>query len=294
MSIRNLYFFLQIQLIIDHEEEVFRSLRSNAAVKWREIISVKPELCNLDILETPSLLGGYHELSAYISKNRSATAKTSTMPSVGANVEKRRTGKMMEEHSELCESSIDLASVMIPAEASASVMIPAELAFKLYDTYGLQESVIQQLARVEGFQVDMNGLKHLLYVAKAQTKESLRYGTENELVYEIFIQLVKLGLSFTQDTEKYSYFKENDKYIFPSIECEVKAIFVNGKIEPNIGPGTHCSVILDRTNFYHKAGGQASDTGQLVTNNGTQFHITDVTNYGGYLLHHGYIAEGTF
>ncbi|PNF17360.1 hypothetical protein B7P43_G02965, partial [Cryptotermes secundus] len=230
----------------------------------------------------PGLIAGYHELKAYISLTGSDTTKASTMPSAGAKLEESYTNKLMEENIELCENNKD----------SPGVMIPAKLAFKLYDTYGLEETVIQELARVEGFQIDVNGFRHLLNVARAQTKESFRSDAENEQVQEIFNQLVKLGLDFTENTEKYSYVKENDKYVFPSMECEVKAIIVNGKVVPKIGQDTHCSVILDRSNFYHKAGGQASDTGQLVTNDGTQFHVTDVTNSGGYLLHHGYVTKG--
>lgn len=232
----------------------------------------------------PGLIAGYHELRAYASRNTSDTTKASTMSSAGAKIEEIYKKKTMKENAELYESSID----------SSSVMIPAELAFKLYDTYGLEESVIQELARVEGFLVDVNGFRHLLNVAKAQTKESFRSEAENELVQEIFNHLVNLGLEFTQDTQKYNYSKENNKYVFPPMECEVKAIFVNGKAVSKTGPDTHCSVVLDRTNLYHKAGGQASDTGQLVTNDGTQFHVTDVTNAGGYLLHHGYVTKGTF
>jgi alanyl-tRNA synthetase len=245
---------------------------------------VKPELYNLDILEMPGLIAGYQELRAYTLRNESDTTKASTIPSAGAKVEERYTKKLMRENAELYESNID----------SSSVMIPAELAFKLYDTYGLEESVIQELARVEGFEVDVNGFRHLLNIAKAQTKESFRSEGENELVQEIFNHCVKLGLDFTQDTQKYNYRKENNKYVFPSIECEVKAIFVNGKVVSKVGRDTHYSVVLDRTNFYHEAGGQASDTGQLVTNDGIQFHVTDVTNSGGYLMHHGYITKGTF
>lgn len=232
----------------------------------------------------PGLIAGYHELRAYTSRNASDTTKASTMPSAGDKIEERYTKKMMKENDELYESSID----------SSSVMIPAELAFKLYDTYGLEESVIQELARVEGFLVDVNGFRHLLNVVKVQSKESFRSDAENELVQEIFNQLVNLGLEFTQDTQKYNYCKENNKYLFPSMECEVKAIIVNGKVVSKVGPETHCSVVLDQTNLYHKAGGQASDTGQLVTNDGTQFHVTDVTNSGGYLLHHGYVTKGTY
>jgi alanyl-tRNA synthetase len=98
-------------------------------------------------------------------------------------------------------------------------------------------------------------------------------------------------LNFTEDTLKYSYLKENDRYVFSSPECEVKALIVEGTVVSKILPGTRCSVVLDRTSFYHRAGGQSSDTGQLVMKDGTHFYVTDVTNVGGYLLHHGYVRN---
>jgi alanyl-tRNA synthetase len=231
----------------------------------------------------PGLIAGYHELKAYARMalvNESHATRKSTVPSAAIRLEEKCTNKK-KENNELSENSI----------GSASVMIPGKLVFKLYDTYGLEENVIIELARVEGFQVDVNGFRHLLNVAKIQSKESFRSEAENEQMQQIFNQLKNLGLNFTQDTMKYSYTKENEKYVFPSMECEVKAIIMNGKLLPKIGPGTQCSVVLDQTNFYHEAGGQASDTGRLVTKDGTQFHVTDVTDCGGYLLHHGYVNK---
>lgn len=274
----------KIQLIVNHEEEVLRLLRLGAAVDWQEIVSLKPELSNLDIVEMPGLIAGYHELRAYArtaSVNESLVARKSTVQSAAIRFEEKCIEKTIKENTELFENSI----------GSASVMIPGKLAFKLYDTYGLEEDVIIELARVEGFQVDVNGFRHLLNAAKVQSKESFRSEAENEQMQQIFHQLIKLGLNFTEDTQKYCYKKENDKYVFPPVKCKVKAIIVSGKIVSRIGPGTQCSVVLDQTNFYHEAGGQASDSGQLVMKDGTQFHVTDVTNYGGYLLHHGSVNK---
>jgi alanyl-tRNA synthetase len=243
---------------------VLRSLRLGAAVKWQEILNEKPELCNLDVLEMPGLVAGYHELRTY-------------MPPAGVGLEERCAKQKMKTDLQVYETT--------------GVMIPGELAFKLYDTYGLEETVIKELARVEGFQVDVNGFRHLLNSAKVHSKESFRSDAENEQLQGILDQLAKLGLNFTEDSLKYSYVKENDRYVFSSPECKVKAIIVEGKVVSKILPGTRCSIVLDRTNFYHKAGGQASDTGQLVMKDGTQFCVTDVTNFGGYLLHHGYIRK---
>jgi alanyl-tRNA synthetase len=212
----------------------------------------------------PGLVAGYHELRSYV-------------PSAGVRLEDRCTAKKVKTDPQVSENT--------------SVMIPGELAFKLYDTYGLEETVIKELARVEGFEVDVNGFRHLLNAAKFHTKESFRSVAENEHLQGIVDQLAQFGLNFTEDILKYSYVKENDRYVFSSPECEVKAIIVEGKIVSKVLPGTRCIIVLDQTNFYHKAGGQSSDTGQLLMKDGTQFCVTDVTIGGGYILHHGYVRN---
>jgi alanyl-tRNA synthetase len=243
---------------------VLRSLRLGAAVKWQEILNEKPELCKLDIVEMPGLVAGYHELRSY-------------GPSAGVRLDDGCTEKKKKTDVQVSETT--------------GVMIPGELAFKLYDTYGLEETVVKELARAEGFEVDVNGFRRLLNAARAHTKESFRSDTENEQLQGTVDQLAQLGVNFTEDILKYNYVKQNDRYVFSSPECEVKAIIVEGKVVSKILPGTRCSIVLDQTNFYHKAGGQSSDTGQLVMKDGTQFCVTDVTNVGGYLLHHGYVTN---
>lgn len=243
---------------------MLRSLRLGAAVKWQEILNEKPELCKLDIVEMPGLVAGYHELRSYV-------------PSAGVRLEDKCTQK---------KTKID-----VQVSETTGVMIPGELAFKLYDTYGLEEMVIKELARVEGFEVDVNVFRHLLNAARVHTKESFRSDAGNEQFGGVVDQLAQRGLNFTEDILKYSYVKENDRYVFSSPECEVKAIIVEGKIVSKILPGTRCSIVLDRTNFYHRAGGQSSDTGRLIMKDGAQFCVTDVTAVGGYLLHHGYVRN---
>jgi alanyl-tRNA synthetase len=247
---------------------VLRSLRSGAAVKWQEILNEKPELRKLDIVEMPGLVAGYHELR-------------SNVPSAGVRLEDGCTKKKKKTDVQVSETT--------------GVMIPGELAFKLYDTYGLEETVIKELAGAEGFEVDVSGFRRLLNAAKVHTKESFRSDAENEQFQGIIDQLAQLRLNCTEDILKYSYVKENDTYTFSSPECEVKAIIVEGKVVSKILPGISCSIVLDRTSLYHKAGGQSSDTGRLVKKDGTQFCVTDVTNVGGYLLHRGYVGnEGNF
>jgi alanyl-tRNA synthetase len=52
-------------------------------------------------------------------------------------------------------------------------------------------------------------------------------------------------------------------------------------------------VILDKTSFYPEAGGQIYDVGTLKTANGATVKVTNVQNYGSFVLHLGEVTEGS-
>ncbi|XP_069702820.1 alanine--tRNA ligase, mitochondrial isoform X2 [Periplaneta americana] len=265
----------QIQLMVNHEEELLRSLRLGATTNWQKILSVKPELAELDIVEMPGVVAGYHELASYA--RSSGVVKTSDKPQSQIELEQS-------------EGKSKKAAKSENDKNLGETMLSNDLAFKLYDTYGLEENVIKDLAKMEGLQMDVNGFRNLLNMARFRTKESFSSEVENEQLLEAIAQLDNSGLATTEDSLKYSYTKQQGKYLFPRIECEVKAIIVGGKLVAKVEPGVKCSVVLDKTSFYHEAGGQASDVGHLVLENGSLFHVMEVTNCRGYLLHHGYVS----
>jgi len=97
----------------------------------------------------------------------------------------------------------------------------------------------------------------------------------------------------TDDSFKYEIIRyNNESYLSPALIAKLLAIVdVNGNIvtEPDIKEqGDIVSLVLDKTPFYCKAGGQQNDIGIIKTNNGVVFNVTGVDKIeeNGVILHH--------
>ncbi|XP_017775336.1 PREDICTED: alanine--tRNA ligase, mitochondrial isoform X2 [Nicrophorus vespilloides] len=55
--------FIQIHQIIDFEEDIYKSLRRNAASDWLKISKDYPALANLDVIEMPGLVHAFKEIT---------------------------------------------------------------------------------------------------------------------------------------------------------------------------------------------------------------------------------------
>lgn len=85
----------------------------------------------------------------------------------------------------------------------------------------------------------------------------------------------------TDDSFKYEMIRYNDQtYISPEITAKLLAIVdINGNIvtKPNDKEhGDTVSLVLDKTSFYCKAGGQQNDIGLMKTKSGKIFYVNDV------------------
>lgn len=96
----------------------------------------------------------------------------------------------------------------------------------------------------------------------------------------------------TNDSYKYRFTRLNSKnYEFPAVTAKLLSIIdMNGNIvtKPDIqAHGTLISLVLNKTCFYCKAGGQQSDIGIVKTANGKVFDIIDVEKIqeNGVILH---------
>ncbi|XP_070166786.1 alanine--tRNA ligase, mitochondrial [Polyergus mexicanus] len=187
------------------------------------------------------------------------------------------------------------------------------VAFKLYDTYGLNSETIAELAQIESLHFDEIDFEKQLDNCRYQsrvgldkcsilTKESLRILEENHVPK-------------TNDSFKYNYTYNGNNYEFPALNSKIIGIIINGElvINKNYSKTTkidninnrkainikeilnnadadEIGIILDKTVCYSSEGGQVSDKGNIYIKN-LLFNIENVRKVNGYVIHSGYFAN---
>jgi alanyl-tRNA synthetase len=158
--------------------------------------------------------------------------------------------------------------------------IPGNLAFKLYDTYGLSVDIVQDVAREEELKVDLAGYEKAMERQRTQSQESWK-GSGEEAVPEAYRKLSTNGLT-TQFLGHQTLYSES----------KVLAILKGGKEASSAGTRDEAEIILDRTPFYGEAGGQVGDTGWLVRN-GMKLRVTNTLKFNqGLIVHQGTMEKG--
>lgn len=159
--------------------------------------------------------------------------------------------------------------------------ITGEVAFKLYDTYGLSFDIVQDVAREEGFSVDSDAFEEAMKQRRALSQESWK-GSGEEAIPEVYKKLLADGL----------------RSRFLGYEClrskgSVVKLVAEGKEVEKVEEGTDAEVVLDQTPFYGEAGGQVGDTGWIVAD-GMRFRVKNTLKFGQDLaVHAGRVESGS-
>lgn len=165
--------------------------------------------------------------------------------------------------------------------------IDANLSFKLYDTYGLDEEAISKISRVLDIKFNPDVLDQELERAKYRSKENSLIQDDN--LYSI---LIKENIAKTDDSFKYLYKKNENKYVFNNLDVKVLKIFHDGTSVSEVDSDFYCSLLIDKTNLYSEAGGQISDTGTISFGNDS-FDVMSLENLNGYVLHKGFFKSNS-
>lgn len=146
------------------------------------------------------------------------------------------------------------------ARRATAGVISGEVAFRLYDTYGLPLEEQEEMARELGLQVDRDGYMRALEQQRARARASWR-GAEQARIAPVYQQLLERGR-----TEFLGY------QTLESTGTVVGLIAQQQSVD-SLEPGAVAELVLDRTPFYAEAGGQVGDQGALFDPEGHRVAI---------------------
>ncbi|WP_188747928.1 alanine--tRNA ligase [Parapedobacter defluvii] len=145
--------------------------------------------------------------------------------------------------------------------------ITGDFAFELYDTFGFPIDLTELLAREKGLKVDMRGFQQALAAQKDRSRAATVIDTDDWVV---------LHESETVDFVGYD-----------RLECETEVLKYR-KIKAK--GREQYQLVLSVTPFYAEGGGQAGDTGTLVSQEtGERIVITDTKKENGLIVHYAQV-----
>ncbi|MBW6515351.1 MAG: alanine--tRNA ligase [Candidatus Cloacimonetes bacterium] len=141
--------------------------------------------------------------------------------------------------------------------------------FILYDTFGFPPDLTELLAREKNMLVDQQGFAEEMEKQRQLARESSSFKMKNE-------------------EENWSEFSSVAATEFMGY----KTTSTKSRILKYIKlPDGMIKIVLDKTPFYHEAGGQVADKGKIV-NNDVEIDIYDVKKENELIVHYGKIVKG--
>ncbi|KAB0804027.1 hypothetical protein PPYR_00997 [Photinus pyralis] len=164
-------------------------------------------------------------------------------------------------------------------------VISPKVAFKLYDTYGVDEEIILRLSEALGMKFVQEDFKHELNVAKEKSRGKLILNEKS-----VMKQLIVENTPLTNDEYKYQYTKEAGTYSFPLLQVKLLKVVCDNVLLSNLTCNVECDIILDKSNFYTQSGGQLGDHGSVKFGK-SSFEIKNTRKVGGFILHRGVLKS---
>ncbi|MDY6877869.1 MAG: alanine--tRNA ligase [Chloroflexota bacterium] len=146
-------------------------------------------------------------------------------------------------------------------EAGDEKVVPGDVAFRLYDTFGLPLEITRDVAEEQGLSVDEAGYQ----VALEEQRQRARWVESFEAPDEKTLARYKKVLA---DLQEQGVLDENgvedDPYSVTELETKIVALMRDGKVIKSAKEGDQVEVVLPVTCFYVESGGQIFDTGFIA------------------------------
>ncbi|KAI1322397.1 tRNA synthetases class II (A)-domain-containing protein [Xylariaceae sp. FL0255] len=174
------------------------------------------------------------------------------------------------------------------ASESRSKKLSGADVWRLYDTYGFPEDLTKLMAEERGLSMDENE------IAEAREKAREASKAVKEAV-QTFSKLNVHQLAELKDTLQVPTPNDDAKFVKGDTTGKVQLIYTGTeflKSTKDLPPNTPFGLLLDKTNLYAEQGGQVADTGKIVIDGVAEFEVQDVQQFGGYVVHNGYLKHG--
>ncbi len=175
-----------------------------------------------------------------------------------------------------------LSSYIAELKKNGETTLSGENAFKLYDTYGFPIDLTKEILEEENLLIDEEAFNEEMNKQRERARTA-RGNMDGESWKED--PLSKLDSSVASEFDGY---KELEN------EGMVKAIVVDNEVVESAEAGQNITIVLDKTTFYPEGGGQAGDTGLLISHNeDIVIEITDTKKGANNTIKHiGFVKSG--
>lgn len=175
------------------------------------------------------------------------------------------------------------------ASKTPNQTLPGKDVWRLYDTYGFPVDLTRLMAEEAGLKIDEEGFEK----ARLASLEASKGGSSKSGKSLLKLDVHALAVLNEKKVPKTD---DSAKYDTKDIESKILAIYIDGEFVDSISADNSKSkqigIILDKTPFYAEQGGQEYDTGRIVIDGKSEFHVENVQVYNGYVLHTGFLDEG--
>ncbi len=183
------------------------------------------------------------------------------------------------------QGSAILDGYLAAARAAGRAILGGEEVFRLHDTYGFPLDLTREIAEEQGLQIDEAGFHLEMNKQRDMARKALRDKAGSAWSQAALPE----GVDRSKATVFTGYDLLND-------QAQVLAILVsNGELNglqlvESVEEGQTVIVITTRSPFYAASGGQAGDTGVIVTENG-RLSVQDTTKTAEGLIQHAALVE---
>ena len=161
-----------------------------------------------------------------------------------------------------------------------SKVISGEQAFRLHDTYGFPLDLTIEIAEEKGLTVDVDGFNSAMAEQKATARASRKDGSSWDS-----------EVSFDFENAKATIFKG-----YETLECNsvIVGIAAGNEVSSVITEGQSGLIVTEASPFYAEMGGQAGDTGIIISGDNVAEVVYTKKTGDGIYIHEVTVEKGSF